>query len=268
VNRRGLTLTELLITLVVFGVLGTALARLMIGNSRYVSRQDTLLEARQTARAAMNVMLPELRMVSDGGLVAASADSVTVRVPYAFGVFCRNEYAVLLPPDSMVYAAAVPGGVAYQLATGAYAFDSTVTVAGTTTQTAPCDQDSIRALPGGVRITFSVSGLAPATRLFYLYQKVTYKFAASAALPGRRALWRRVGGSVEELLAPFDPSARFAFLVGSRLTPQTTVPASLSDIQGLEVRLVGHSVGTVQGTAAPAAYYLYPRIRFGNKLPP
>jgi prepilin-type N-terminal cleavage/methylation domain-containing protein len=267
-TRRGLTLTELLVTMVVFGILGTALARLMIGNSRYVSRQDTLLEARQTARAAMNVMLPELRMVSDGGLVAAAAESVKVQVPYAFGVLCRNQYAILAPPDSVVYGSAVHGGIAYQQPAGAYTFDPTVTVTGTTTVTSDCDADSIRAVPGGRRITLSVANLAPPARLFYLYQTVTYRFGASAALPGRRALWRRVGGTDEELLAPFDTAARFAFLVGSRLTVQTAVPGSLPSVQGLEIRLVGQSVGTPQGGAGPARFSLYPRVRFGNKLPP
>lgn len=268
-TRRGVTLVELLITLMVFGILGTALARLMISNSRFVSRQETMLEARQTARAAMNVMLAELRLVSDGGLVAAAPDSVSVRVPYAFGVFCRNEYAVLAPPDSTVYASAVHAGIAYQLATGLYAFDSTATVAGTTTNTAACDADSIRAIPGGRRITLSVAGLAPATRLFYLYQTVTYKFAPSVSLPGRRALWRRAAGAAaEELLAPFDTAARFRFLTGSRLVPQTTVPAPLSLVRGLELRLVGASVNRAQGAAAPTVFAIHPRVRFANMLVP
>jgi prepilin-type N-terminal cleavage/methylation domain-containing protein len=269
VNRRGVTLVELMITLLVFGILGTALARLMISNSRYVSRQDTLLEARQTARAAMNVMLPELRMVADGGLVAAAPDSVTARVPYAFGVFCQNEYAVLAPPDSTVYATAVPAGIAYQLSNGLYGFDATVSVVGTTTNTADCDADSIRAISGGQRITLSVPNLAPAGRIFFLYQTVTYKFGASVAFPGRRALWRRAAGAAaEELLSPFDTAARFRFLVGSRLTPQTAVPSPLSNVRGLELRLVGASVRPAQGAAEPTRFSLQPRVRFGNMLVP
>jgi type II secretory pathway pseudopilin PulG len=264
------TLVELMVTLLVFGILGTALARLMISNSRYVSRQDTLLEARQTARAAMNVMLPELRMVSDGGLIAAAPDSVTAQVPYAFGVFCQDEYAVLAPPDSTVYATAVPGGIAAQQANGLYAFIGSVTVTGTTASTAECDADSIRAIPGGQRITLSVPNLAPAGRLFYLYQTVTYKFATSADpdLSGRRALWRVVGGTAEELLAPFDTAARFRFLVGSRLTPQTAVPSPLSNVRGLELRLVGASVRAAQGAGEPTRFSLQPRVRFGNMLVP
>lgn len=268
-TRRGVTLVELLITMLIFGILGTALARLMISNSRFVSQQEALLEARQTARAAMNVVLPELRMVSDSGLIAAAPDSIRVRVPYAFGVLCHDEYAVLAPPDSTVYATAQPAGIAYQLSSGLYRFDPAVTVLGTTTNTAECDADSIRAIPGGARLRLSVSDLAPAGRLFYLYQVVTYRFANSAVLSGRRALWRQASGAAaEELLSPFDTAARFVFLVGSRLTPQLTVPANLGLIRGLELRLVGASVDAAQGASAPTRFALHPRVRFGNMLVP
>jgi hypothetical protein len=241
----------------------------MISNSRFVSRQEAELEARQTARAAMNVVLPELRMVSDGGLLAAGRDSVRVRVPYAFGVFCRNEYAVLAPPDSTVYATAQHAGIAYQLSSGLYGFDSTVTVLGTTTNTADCDADSVRAIPGGQRLRLSAANLAPPGNVFYLYQVVTYRFANSSALTGRRALWREaLGASAEELLAPFDTAARFVFLVGSRLTPQLAVPAPLSNTRGLEIRLVGESVNPAQGASEPTRFALHPRVRFGNMLVP
>jgi hypothetical protein len=192
-----------------------------------------------------------------------------VRVPYAFGVFCRNEFVVLAPPDSLVYATARHAGIAYQLSSGLYAFDSTVTVAGTTASTADCDADSIRAIPGGQRLRLSVANLAPPGRLFYLYQLVTYRFGTSAALTGRRALWRHAqGGSAEELLAPFDTAARFVFLVGSRLTPQLTVPGVLGSIRGLEIRLVGASVTNAQGESEPTRFALHPRVRFGNMLVP
>lgn len=264
-TRRGLTLTELLVAMVVFGILGTALARLMIGNSRFVSRQEAQLEARQTARAAMNSVVAELRMVSDGGLVAAAPDSVTVRIPYAFGVLCRNQYAVLAPPDSALYADAVLAGLAYRQPSGSYTFNTAVTVTGTTASTADCDTDSIRVVPGGIRITLSQLNLAPPGTIFYLFQRITYRFAASTALPGRRALWRRIGATNEEILSPFATTARFAFLVGSRLTVQTTPPATLDSIQGLELRLVGESDAAPSGATAPEQYALTPRVKFVNR---
>lgn len=266
-TRRGFTLIELLVTMAVFGILGTALARLMIGNSRFVARQEGQLEARQTARAAMNVVVTELRMVSDGGLLAASADSIRVRVPYAFGVLCHNGYALLMPTDSAAYAAAVPSGTAYQQSSGGYTFTSSVTVAGTTTSTGECTADSLRLVPGGQRVTLTGTIPAPAGTIFYLYQTVTYRFAPSLTLPGRRALWRTTSASDEELLAPFASTARFAFLVGSRLTVQTTVPGSLGDIRGLELRLTGESEGTPVGTTGPIQFPLSPRVKFMNQLP-
>jgi prepilin-type N-terminal cleavage/methylation domain-containing protein len=265
-TRRGFTLIELLITIVVFAILGAALAQLMVNNSRFVARQEAQLEARQTARAAMNVVITELRMVSDSGLLAASADSVRVRVPYAFGVLCRNGYALLAPPDSAAYAAAVPGGLAYLQANGGYRFNASVTVTGTTTSTTECDKDSLRLVPGGKRITLSSVSL-PAAAIFYLYQTVTYKFAPSVALPGRRALWRNTSAGNEELLAPFASSARFAFLVGSRLTVQTTVPGSLLQIRGLELRLTGESETAPAGASAPTQFPLSPRVKYMNQLP-
>lgn len=262
-TQRGFTLTELLVGMFVFAVLATALARLIVSNSRFVSRQETMLDARQTARAAMSVVVPEMRMVSDSGLIAASRDSVTARIPYAFGLLCHNGFAVLAPPDSTIYATAVYGGIAYQQSNGSYAFDSTVTVLGTTAFTSSCDADSVRALPGGMRIRLSSAGL-PARRIFYLYQRVTYKFAPSTALPGRRALWRRAGLSTpEELLAPFDTAARFAFLVGPRLTVQTAVPP-LSSVRGLELRFAAESVANARGSNAPDRFALFPRVRFAN----
>ncbi len=265
-TRRGFTLIELLITIVIFAILGLALARLMISNSRFVARQEAQLEARQTARAAMNVVITELRMVSDGGLLGASADSVRIQVPYAFGVLCRNGYALLAPPDSAAYAAAVPGGIAYQQSTGGYVFNPSVTVTGITASTTECDKDSLRLVPGGKRITLSSTSL-PTTAIFYLYQTVTYKFAASVALPGRVALWRNTSAGDEELLAPFASSARFAFLVGSRLTVQTTVPAPLSLVRGLELRLTGESEAAPEGATAPTQFPLSPRVKFMNQLP-
>jgi prepilin-type N-terminal cleavage/methylation domain-containing protein len=262
-TRRGLTIIELMVTLVVFGILGTALMRLMISNSRFVSRQEALLEARQTSRSAMHAITAEMRMVTDGGLVAATADSVTMRIPYVFGVLCRNQTAAIMPTDSVIFANAVPAGIAYRLLNGTYQFNTaiTMTMGGTASN---CTSDSIQMVPGGQRITLSAA-VAPSGTVFYFYQTVTFKFATSTQLPGRRALWRRVGGAAaEEILSPFAAGARFAFLTGSRLTVQLS-PPPVSQIQGLELRLVGESVAPPNGQAAPTQYELSPRVKFVNR---
>lgn len=266
-SRRGLTVVELLITLVVFGILGTALARLTISNSRYVAQQEAALEARQGARAAMHVVATELRMVSDGGLQAAAPDSVTVRIPYAFGVLCRNATAARMPADSVILASAVQSGLAYRNASGYYQVPPSPPITWTPGGPgADCLADSIKVLSGGNHITLSRSAIAPPGTIFYLFQTVTYKFAPSVMLPGRIGLWRRVGsGTAEEILAPFASTAGFGFLVGSRLTLQAMPPSPLSLVQGLELRFVGESEQRPSGASAPTQYWLTPRVKFVNR---
>ena len=91
-RTRGFSIVELLIAFVVTAILATAMTRMLLTDSRFVSKQDAMMTARQTARAAMNVMAVELRMVSDSGLVAAAAESVTVRVVYSCG--SNPDYSV------------------------------------------------------------------------------------------------------------------------------------------------------------------------------
>src|SRR5579872_5541358 len=51
---RGFTLVELMLAMVVMALLGIGLTRILINDSRVVSRQDAMMSARQGARAAMN----------------------------------------------------------------------------------------------------------------------------------------------------------------------------------------------------------------------
>jgi hypothetical protein len=169
-----------------------------------------------------------------------------------------------MPTDSVLAASAIPGGIAWRALAGPYQFDSTVTMT-TGGPGADCTADSIRVVPGGRHMTLSRAGIAPAGTIFYMFERVTYKFAPSGQLPGRVALWRRAGGAAyEELLAPFATTARFAFLTGSRLTIQTT-PPTLSQIQGLELRLIAESERAATGDPAPTQYTLMPRIKFVNR---
>ena len=108
----GFVLAELLVALMIAAIIGVSLTQLVVSQSRFVALQGALMQARSGARAALNVMATDFRMVSDSGLIQAHPDSVTVRVPYAFGVSCnqfRGRLVVgLLPADSAAYASATP----------------------------------------------------------------------------------------------------------------------------------------------------------------
>jgi len=273
-NRRGFTLVELLVATVVAGILGLALATLLRNDSKFVAKQEAMLSSRSTARTAMNWMATELRRISDGGLVAASSNSVTLRVPFAFGVICERSSNLLLmslmPTDSLAYATALPDGLAWRRSTGQYQIISGVGVS-VSTDNAVCTADSIRVIPDGQLVGVSGTPAGAPNQpvvgsIGYLYQTVVYQFAASTDLPGRIALWRQAGsGADEELVAPFDASAGFGFLVGSSIDALDSPPGDLSTVTGLELRLVGASEFTPRGASGPQTFELVTQIRFANK---
>jgi hypothetical protein len=247
---------------------------MLVRDSQFASRQDAMLNARRAARGALNVMAPDMRMVSRDGLLAASRDSVLVRVPYAFGMVCRATaspaytHAALLPPDSLSYASAQLAGIAWRNwrdTTGIYTFVAGIAVG--TASPSQCPSDSIRVVPGGRAITISPVLAAPVGSVFYLYQTVTYRFAASAALPGRVGLWRQAGGAAaQELLSPFDTSAGFRCLVGAGLAPVNCPPAGgIGTVQGVELRLVGASDHPPEGSAVPERFDLITKVPFLNR---
>jgi prepilin-type N-terminal cleavage/methylation domain-containing protein len=279
-SRRGFSLAELLVAMVVMGLLGVALVTIMVNDSRFVSNQDAMLEARGTGRAVMQSMIAELHMVGDKGLVAAAKDSVRIRLPYSFGMACRTAggttVATMMPGDSLMYATAVPEGLAWRdPSSGSFTDPSLITgiSVAASTNTAACTPDSIRQVPGSRLIAISgIPGvnLPPSGSLLYLYQTVTYKFATSSDVPGRRGLWRKAGaGAYEELAAPFDSTAIFAFLMGPFMTVDTRASvgaAALDSVRGLQLRLYGASVSAPQGRSSPQTFLLRTRVAFMNKV--
>jgi len=285
-TRRGFALTELLVAMVVAGIIGVALTRLVINQARFVSMQDAGMRARGAARAALNVLTSELQMTSGGGLVDATRDSITVRVPYAFGLACRkvsgSTIVALFPADSATFASAVPSGFAFQDSVGAYHVQdgaavspaSAVAVAAACLILLPPINLTALTAPGwsilrGVALANATSDTAAIGAVAYVYQNVRYAFAPSVELPGRTALWRTVlsTGVREELVVPFDTSAGFRFLVGPSFAVRATPPAALDSVVGLQIGLVAQSEAAAQGTTRPTTFDLTTSITFRNNAP-
>jgi len=277
-RRPGFSLAELTVAMLIGGIIGIALARLIINQSRFVAMQDAMMRARSGARAALNALSGELRAVTDGGLVQASPDSITVRVPYAFGVACQTwspwTIVSLLPTDSAIYSASTASGYAWRDSTGTFRFIGPAVVSVrlisgwclppapsiTTLSATGWSASAVLVSPNDVVAT-------PVGAVVYLYQTIRYAFAASVGIPGRRALWRHVnppGGTPEELVAPFDSSAKFQFLVDSANALVIAPPAVLGAVRGVRVKLVGASETAPQGRSQPVKFDLTTDILFRN----
>lgn len=278
-TRRGFSLAELLVAMVIAGIIGLALTRLVISQARFVSIQDGMMEARGTARAALNVLAEELRMVGDSGVIVASRDSIVVRAPYAHGVACGAVFGrrvvALLPTDSAVYAAAAISGFMWRDTLGAWRIYDGADVA--LSSTFFCSFSGVTnptvvsmAATGWSARAVSVpnpSGLMVGAPVF-LYQTITYRFAPSVEVPGSVALWRRVPSASfdEEMVAPFDTAAKFEFLIGDSLGI-VTVPASPDSVRGVRVHLVARSTDAPAGRSAPVQFDLTTSLVFRARDP-
>jgi hypothetical protein len=91
------------------------------------------------------------------------------------------------------------------------------------------------------------AGQQPGAPMF-LYQEITYWFGPSTAYPGKTALWRKVGTvAADELVAPFDASARFKFFTRNVDTASVTPPAVLDSLVGVSLVLTATSPSDMPG---------------------
>jgi hypothetical protein len=272
-RRSGLTIIELLVTVIVLGIVGGGIVRMLTSQARFYEHQGAGRNARSVSRAAVNVLLSEMRMV-DGtqGVIAATANSVTLRIPYTLGVYCGSVGGVatvaLLPTDSAMLAEPGFTGYAWRSRLGPYNY-----VEGGVALAPPvpgqCIAQGLNPPPGSVRI-----GLTPVLpvgvdlgTVVMLTRRTTYFFAGSAAIPGRVALWRRIEatGAREELAAPFDATSRFRFYRLNGNTAQDAVPA-LNEIRGFELVLTGASESSPRRTGTPQRSALTTSVFFRNRL--
>ena len=268
-NRRGLSLVELLIAVVLLGIVGAGITRMLQSQMRYFSRTNNAQEARAVTRNALNLMRAELRMVEPRGVVAASADSLTVRLPYATGLNCAASTGTFAAIDSLTRATAVFAGYAWKdtLSSAVYTYvaSGTAPVVGLS---ASCTAAGLAVIPGGRQLILSAA--IPTTVIgapLLLYQTVTYSFATSTLVPGRRALWRRVtGGATEEIAVPFDAATKFRFYTIGGTTAADAVPSPLTNMAGVEMVLVGASERSSPGTNAPETQATRVAIFFRNSV--
>jgi prepilin-type N-terminal cleavage/methylation domain-containing protein len=254
-TRAGFTLSELMVAMVLTAVVGAAITGVFVTQARYFDTQEKIAFARGVSRGGMNMIITELRMLErDSGIIAATNQRLTLRVPYAMGIVCGNLSQQLvisrLPVDSMALNDAGFAGFAYRGPDGRFTYVETNIKPERDKGIALCLTNNITIMSGptvnqmGRAEQLQLGGATPPAvgATIFLYQNITYEFRSSG---GRTGLWRRVDSAStpvdEELVAPFDTTAGFRFYVNDLPAAQTAVPASLGSITGIELTLDGLS---------------------------
>lgn len=277
-SRKGVSLSELLIGMVILAIVGMALTKTLTSQARYFDHQKTSNLARAVSRGPINRVVSDLRMVEAfGGMISASASQIEVRVPYAIGVVCgpgpnnNSTHISLLPVDSAMYSAPGYSGYAWRGGDGVYRYkeDNQTKDVGTLDV---CNAAKISSLTSqGARI-IKISPLLPDTASYgtpvFLYRKIRYSFAPSQMVPGTIGLFRTrmENGQTEELSAPYDNTAKFRFFIGSNLTAQDNPPANLSTIRGIELNMTGMSERAPSGDVAKQKAPFITAVFFKNRL--
>jgi prepilin-type N-terminal cleavage/methylation domain-containing protein len=281
-DRRGLTLIELLIGTVLAAILGSSLLQIFVTQSRFNDRVEQSRTARSVARTAVNFLGAELRMTdAHGGVVLAEPGRLRVREPYAMGLVCQASStqitAAFMPVDGTLYAMGYTGFAVRNALDGQYSYymNNTAPVDGTASlcTSAPAN---ITLMSGArvLRVQGSITTVPAVASPITLVRYIEYAFEASTAVPGRRGLWRKlldqsgnpVTDQVEELVAPFDSTARFRFFIQNNRVPSDTVPTALGDLRGVEIQLAGESERTVRGRATPEQANLVTSVFFLNRM--
>lgn len=275
--RRGLSIGELIVGMVILAIIGMALSRVLVSQARYFSHQKTGNLARNVSRGPLNRVVSDLRMVEAlGGTIEASDTALLVRVPYAIGVVCANNnpftHISLLPVDSAMYAAQGFSGYAWRGGSGVYRYVENTSITVATGNLTICNGALIATLTASNAKIIKISPELPDTASFgtpvFLFRRIKYEFKPSVAVSGMRGLFRTVmeTGATEELAAPFDNSSRFRFFVLSNQTSQADPPADLSTLRGIELVMNGMSELIPSGSSAKTLAPFTTAVFFKNRL--
>jgi len=92
-SRRGFTIIELLVSLVVGLLVLTSVVQMLIVQGRGYRKQRELVDIRETAREASALLSWDLRQSGVGGspLAAIGANSITIRSPRGMGTVCARH---------------------------------------------------------------------------------------------------------------------------------------------------------------------------------
>lgn len=253
----GFTLVELVAGLTLAGIVAAAVVGALLGQHDFYAASSDRAHARQGARAAADLIAGELRMASGGDLLAAEADSVSLRLDVLRGVVCGptlsapGRVAVYVfdtvtnpnvPAGFRGWAYADPDGPwrhvdGAPLAVSTGAGRSECVSRGAPDREAGWRYRSV----GGWLLAGSFGALPDRGAVLTKYGRLTYSVEPSGSYPGHEAIHR----NSQELAAPFADDARFRFVLADGTVASRVAPGELGEVRA--VRLEATALGPRPG---------------------
>lgn len=256
-GERGFTLVELVAGLTLAGLVGAAVVGVLLGQGEFYAASSDRAHARQGVRAAADLISGELRLASSGDLLAAEADSVSLRLDVLRGVVCGptlsapGQVAVYVfdtvtnpnvPPGFRGWAYSDPDGAwrhvdAAPLAVSTGGGRSECVARGAPDREAGWRYRSV----GGWHVGGSFGSIPDRGAVLTRYGRLTYSVEPSGSHPGADAIYR----NSQELAAPFARGARFRYVLADGTVASRVAPAELTEVRA--VRLGATALGPRPG---------------------
>lgn len=250
---RGFSLVEILVALVIVGLVGAAVTRVLTSQSEFYGRSDDRTYAQQSLRAGADLFSTELRMASPGNLMAAAPESVSVRHDIVRAVVCDSDdltgevsvfvydsvEGINLDPDVRGYRFSGPHAETWEgWTTSLLSISLGSGQSECESRGAPQGRESwrYRTLGGGL-LSGSLDTLPPRGATLVRYGRLTYELAPSGFESGALAIWR----NGQELVSPFRDGATFEYVMADGSVETSVDSANLPDVRA--VRLAATAVG-------------------------
>ena len=285
-TRRGFTLVELLVAIVLLGIVSTALYKVMLNNQRSFTAQTQRIELQQNIRAAVTILPAEFRELdaADGDITAMSATSITIRAMRQLAFICAAPvlpnatltFTVRQTPfygNRQTFAANDSIFIFYEGNAGTRADDrwilSRVTVNPTSLN---CTDAGTRpgylvtavpapAWPVGLNVANAITAGAPVRGV----ATVTYSLWQSPS-DNQYYLAQTAAGSTQPLVGPLTGAAGLAFAYYD--STGTTITATPTVVRMIEIRVRGRTTQAIrqanEGTLAYKTDSVIARVALRN----
>lgn len=240
-SRRGFTIIELLVGLVVGLIVMGSVVQIMIVQGRGYRKQREIIDIRETARQATALLAGDLRQsgVGDSPLSAMGANSIALRSPRGMGTICAKHATLarygLWKTGGNIFASADDSALVYQVGREKWKALK-ITAVGTPAAMGVTACAWPGARPPDVVVELSVAVKTDTSYIkigapFRNFRRVQY---AEYQLNSRWWLGRKVGAAAtfEQLTGPLVPPASngLAFVYYDTLGAVTANPAAVGTV--------------------------------------